>query len=92
MLDSAIHALHFQAPDAERLEEEMGRFLAWFGKPSDIDPVPLGPQCHRNRGRRRGSQASANDPSPWLARMKTLACGWTPTSLSTFEVRNNDPL
>ena len=31
--------VHFQAPDADRLEEEMGRFLEWFATPSDIDPV-----------------------------------------------------
>lgn len=31
--------LHFQAPDAERLDCEMGRFIAWFNRPSDIDPV-----------------------------------------------------
>lgn len=31
--------VHFQAPDAERLEAEMERFLEWFTRPSDIDPV-----------------------------------------------------
>jgi Fic family protein len=31
--------VHFQAPDAERLEAEMERFLHWFNRPSDIDPV-----------------------------------------------------
>jgi len=31
--------VHFEAPSAERLEEEMQSFLAWFGKEGDIDPV-----------------------------------------------------
>jgi len=31
--------VHFQAPGAERLEGEMGRFLEWFNDPPDIDPV-----------------------------------------------------
>ncbi len=31
--------VHFQAPDAERLENEMKRFLEWFGGSSDIDAV-----------------------------------------------------
>ncbi|MBL6997913.1 MAG: Fic family protein [Phycisphaerales bacterium] len=31
--------VHFQAPDANRLESEMEKFLKWFNKPSDIDPV-----------------------------------------------------
>ena len=31
--------VHFQAPDAERLDGEMERFLEWFNRPSDIDPV-----------------------------------------------------
>lgn len=31
--------VHFQAPDAPRLEEEMMRFLKWFESPPSIDPV-----------------------------------------------------
>ncbi len=31
--------VHYQAPDAERIEGEMQRFLAWFQSPPDIDPV-----------------------------------------------------
>jgi Fic family protein len=31
--------VHFQAPDARRVEAEMGRFLDWFNKPLSIDPV-----------------------------------------------------
>jgi Fic family protein len=31
--------VHFQAPDAKRLEAEMERFLDWFNRPSNIDPV-----------------------------------------------------
>ena len=31
--------VHFQAPDAERLEDEMERFLDWFNRSPDIDPV-----------------------------------------------------
>ncbi len=31
--------VHFQAPDAERLEKEMKLFLDWFNRPADIDPV-----------------------------------------------------
>ena len=31
--------VHFQAPEAERLDREMERFLAWFAGRSDIDPV-----------------------------------------------------
>ncbi len=31
--------VHFQAPDAGRLEDEMERFLAWFNRPPDVDPV-----------------------------------------------------
>lgn len=31
--------IHFQAPDAERLDDEMERFLDWFNRSSDIDPV-----------------------------------------------------
>ena len=31
--------VHFQAPDADRLEGEMGAFLDWFNAPSDADGV-----------------------------------------------------
>ncbi len=31
--------VHFEAPDADRIEAEMARFLAWFGAPAAIDPV-----------------------------------------------------
>jgi Fic family protein len=31
--------VHFQAPDADKLDAEMSRFLDWFNAPSDLDPV-----------------------------------------------------
>lgn len=31
--------VHFQAPDADLLEEEVDRFLNWFNNTGDIDPV-----------------------------------------------------
>jgi len=31
--------VHFEAPEAERLETEMARFLKWFNTPPSIDPV-----------------------------------------------------
>ena len=31
--------IHFEAPAAERLDEEMGRFLDWFNAPPGLDPV-----------------------------------------------------
>jgi Fic family protein len=31
--------VHFQAPDSEALESEMGKFLSWFNSKSDLDPV-----------------------------------------------------
>lgn len=31
--------VHFEAPTAERVAEEMRRFLAWFESPSSLDPV-----------------------------------------------------
>lgn len=31
--------VHFEAPAADRLETEMGRFLDWFNRPAAIDPV-----------------------------------------------------
>jgi Fic family protein len=31
--------VHFQAPAADRLDQEMKRFAAWFNRRSDLDPV-----------------------------------------------------
>jgi Fic family protein len=31
--------VHFEAPDAERLDLEMNNFLDWFNAPTEIDPV-----------------------------------------------------
>lgn len=31
--------VHFEAPDAEKLDAEMSRFLEWFNEPSSIDPI-----------------------------------------------------
>lgn len=31
--------VHFQAPDADRLDEEMEKFLAWFNSSDPMDPV-----------------------------------------------------
>jgi len=31
--------VHFEAPEAGRLEDEMNRFLDWFNRPASIDPV-----------------------------------------------------
>jgi Fic family protein len=31
--------VHFQAPPAERLADEMARFLRWFEQPGDMDPL-----------------------------------------------------
>lgn len=31
--------IHFEAPSADRLKEEMARFLDWFNHSSDVDPV-----------------------------------------------------
>jgi len=31
--------VHYEAPPAERLPDEMSRFLSWVEKPSDIDPL-----------------------------------------------------
>ena len=31
--------VHFEAPDADRLEREMTEFIAWFNAPTTIDPV-----------------------------------------------------
>jgi Fic family protein len=33
------HRVHFEAPDAGRLQAEMSRFIDWFNAPSAIDPV-----------------------------------------------------
>jgi Fic family protein len=34
-----LEKVHFQAPDAVKLEEEMRRFLEWFGHDVPVDPV-----------------------------------------------------
>ena len=31
--------IHYQAPDAQRLDAEMQRFLSWFNTATDLDPV-----------------------------------------------------
>jgi Fic family protein len=31
--------VHFEAPDAKRLEVEMKRFITWFNAPASVDPV-----------------------------------------------------
>jgi Fic family protein len=31
--------VHFEAPEAEKLQDEMAAFLEWFNSPSEIDPV-----------------------------------------------------
>ncbi len=31
--------VHFEAPDADRLDAEMARFIDWFNTPASIDPV-----------------------------------------------------
>ena len=31
--------VHYEAPPAERLPEEMARFLSWFEEPGDVDPL-----------------------------------------------------
>ena len=38
--------VHFQAPDAERLAGEMERFLDWFNRSSDMDPVLKAAMAH----------------------------------------------
>jgi len=38
--------VHFQAPDADRVEEEMQRFLDWFHTASDLDPVLMAGVAH----------------------------------------------
>ena len=35
--------VHFQAPDAARLEDEMQAFLAWFNHTASIDTAPIDP-------------------------------------------------
>jgi Fic family protein len=34
-----LEKVHYEAPPAERLPEEMARFLSWFENPGDIDPL-----------------------------------------------------
>lgn len=38
--------LHYEAPPAERLPDEMARFLRWFEQPGDIDPLLLAGLAH----------------------------------------------
>ncbi|MEK9145269.1 MAG: Fic family protein [Elusimicrobiota bacterium] len=38
--------VHFEAPPAERLDEEMASFLAWANRTGDIDPVLRAAQAH----------------------------------------------
>ena len=38
--------VHFEAPEAGRLEGEMKRFLKWFNGPSDLDPVLKAGMAH----------------------------------------------
>ena len=38
--------IHFEAPDAERLEHEMTEFLAWFESEDDVDPVLMAGIAH----------------------------------------------
>lgn len=38
--------VHYEAPPAERLPEEMARFLSWFDNPSDIDPLLAAGRAH----------------------------------------------
>jgi Fic family protein len=38
--------VHFQAPDADRLNHEMRRFIDWFNRPSDMDPVLKAATAH----------------------------------------------
>ena len=38
--------VHFEAPPAERLPEEMEKFLTWFGQPGDADPLLVAGLAH----------------------------------------------
>lgn len=38
--------VHFEAPHAERLQEEMQRFLKWFNQPGELDPVVVAATAH----------------------------------------------
>ncbi|MDE0698311.1 MAG: Fic family protein [Boseongicola sp.] len=38
--------VHFEAPDAARLDVEMGRFLDWFNRESETDPVIKAATAH----------------------------------------------
>lgn len=38
--------IHFEAPAAERIDEEMGRFLDWFNAPLELDPVHKAGMAH----------------------------------------------
>jgi Fic family protein len=36
---SGRERVHFEAPEADRLESEMARFIDWFNAPASVDPV-----------------------------------------------------
>lgn len=38
--------VHFEAPSAEKVTEEMAAFLSWFNQPSDMDPVLKAGMAH----------------------------------------------
>jgi Fic family protein len=38
--------VHYEAPPADRLPEEMARFLAWFEAPGDLDPLVIAGLAH----------------------------------------------
>lgn len=38
--------IHYEAPPADRLPEELARFLAWFEAPGDVDPLVIAGLAH----------------------------------------------
>jgi Fic family protein len=38
--------VHYEAPPAARVPQEMKKFLAWFAKPGDIDPLLVAGRAH----------------------------------------------
>jgi Fic family protein len=38
--------VHYQAPPADRVRDEMSRFLAWFSEPGDTDPLLIAGLAH----------------------------------------------
>lgn len=38
--------VHYEAPSAHRLEEEVARFFAWFAEPGEVDPVLVAGLAH----------------------------------------------